>query len=182
MNDDPFILNDRFFVNPGLGLVNDQQLRREMHIEPRLMSLLCLLTKHEGTLVKRALITKEIWDDYGNADEALTQAISYLRKVLADEQKIMIETVPKKGYILRVVIRSKNLGENINSSKKPARKKLALLAALFSLLLIVAYFVYRSVSQEGTVSADTVQHDQHAAGAKVRNPDVVPDSLRKNNR
>jgi hypothetical protein len=50
------------------------------------------------------LFAREIWDDYGNADEGLTLAISHLRRQLQDDTKVLIETVPKKGYVLHAEI------------------------------------------------------------------------------
>src|SRR5688572_15893584 len=100
----PFILNTRFKVEPNLSLVNDMEQQKEFRMEPRLMKLLCLLVQNKQELVTRETITKEIWDNYGNPDESLTQAISYLRKVLSDQQKKLIETVPKKGYVFRATV------------------------------------------------------------------------------
>jgi DNA-binding winged helix-turn-helix (wHTH) protein len=68
------------------------------------MKLLCLLTSHAGHLLSREDIYQEIWNNYGGAEEGLTQAISILRKALSDKGKKIIETVPKKGYILHAVV------------------------------------------------------------------------------
>ncbi|CAN5158443.1 hypothetical protein BH09BAC6_BH09BAC6_12160 [soil metagenome] len=92
----PFKINDEFTVFP---LTN--QVSQAAKIEPRLMKLLCLLVSHSGKLVTREEIVEKIWDGYGGGDEGLTQAISFLRKLLNDKDKTIIETVPKSGYIFR---------------------------------------------------------------------------------
>jgi hypothetical protein len=49
-------------------------------------------------------LIKEVWNNYGGSDEGLSQAISFLRKVLDDQKKHIIETVPTKGYLLKATI------------------------------------------------------------------------------
>lgn len=100
---DKFILNNRFVVDPSRNLVNDKDTEIEIHLEPRLMKLLCLFCSNTGNLLSRDYIYKEIWNNYGGADEGLTQAISFLRKALSDKDKKIIETIPKKGYILHAI-------------------------------------------------------------------------------
>src|SRR5690348_12789412 len=104
MNTAPFVLNTRFKVEPNLNLINDMEQGKVFRMEPRLMKLLCFLVQNNQKLVTRETITKEIWDNYGNTDESLTQAISYLRKVLSDQEKKMIETISKKGYVFRAAV------------------------------------------------------------------------------
>ena|SRR6185312_4675501 len=183
MNDRPFIFNERFVIDPSLGTVKDNQTQKATRIEPRLMSLLCLLAAHKHSLVSRAVITKEIWDDYGNADEGLTQAISYLRKVLADDDKSLIETVPKKGYILHAAITEKQDKEERAAPLKYApgttRRKYLLIAALAFIVLLAAWFVFRSVQQKPS-GPDVIQAGQHPdTGRKLNNPDKLPDTTNK---
>ena len=58
-------------------------------------------------------LIKEVWNDYGGADEALNQAISFIRKVPVDNNKEIIETIPKKGYVLHAVISNVENEHNI---------------------------------------------------------------------
>lgn len=74
----------------------------EQLIEPRLMRLLILLARNQGTPVHRDDLLAEISDTAYPSDEALTQAISKLRRALGDQTKspVFIKTVPKRGYML----------------------------------------------------------------------------------
>jgi len=92
------VINSRFRVNASRNEVLDNNTGKSVRLEPRLMKLLCLLMENHGQPVKRSLIIKEIWNDYPGADEGLSQAISGLRKLLEDDQKKIIETLPKIGY------------------------------------------------------------------------------------
>lgn len=68
-------------------------------LEPRLCGVLALLVQRGQTTVTRDEFLETAWDNAGS-DEALTQAISRLRKILGDSA--LIETVPRVGYRLAV--------------------------------------------------------------------------------
>ena len=89
MEHESFYINNRFFTDPATNIVKEIKGANETRLEPRLMLLLCLLTQNEGKVVSREFLIKEIWNDYGGADEGLTQAISFLRKVIGDQKKEM---------------------------------------------------------------------------------------------
>jgi DNA-binding winged helix-turn-helix (wHTH) protein len=100
----PFVLNNRFVVNPALNSLNDQIMGQDTRLEPRLMNVLCFLAVNAGQLVSRQQLIKEVWNDYGGADEGLNQVISFLRKLLDDPDKKIIKTIPTKGYLLNATI------------------------------------------------------------------------------
>ena len=175
MNNKPFILNNRFWIYPQLGLVKQTSPVKESRLEPRLMQLLCILAAQAGELVSRELLTKEVWDDYGNADEGLTQAISYLRKVLNDEAKELIETVPKKGYVLHAVIKVEQSSENSKPAVTLNQKKTywAILAAAI-VLIATAYFLFIFNHNKQTSYPADVAHKSTSADAPgANNPDLV---------
>ena len=74
------------------------------HIEPKVMEVLLLLASRAGDVVSRDEFRETIWHREHSGDESLTRAISLLRKVLdqAAEQPSVIETIPCRGYRLRV--------------------------------------------------------------------------------
>ncbi|SKA14522.1 winged helix-turn-helix domain-containing protein [Sediminibacterium ginsengisoli] len=96
--------NRRFEIDVNRNQVTDLQLNREIKLEPRVMKVLQYLLDKKGQVVTREELAETIWDNYGGAEDALTQAISVLRKTLDDAGKELIRTVPKKGYILEETI------------------------------------------------------------------------------
>ncbi|MGB8193793.1 MAG: winged helix-turn-helix domain-containing protein [Chitinophagaceae bacterium] len=94
----PFYINNRFLVVPQQHSVEDKMEEKLLRTEPRIMQLLCLLASSNSSLVGRDELVTAIWKDYGGGDEGLTQGISILRKLLHDDQKEIIQTIPKKGY------------------------------------------------------------------------------------
>jgi DNA-binding winged-HTH domains len=142
MEQEPFYINNRFFTNPSTNTIKEIKGADEIHLEPRLMKLLCLLSSNEGKVVSREFLIKEIWNDYGGADEGLTQAISFLRKVIGDKKKNIIETVPKNGYILHAII-SRHMNEESIKVDEPKRTyHRYLLAPIILVILLSGYFIF----------------------------------------
>ena len=92
-----YYINNRFCVDPSSNLLTDLEEKRDTRLEPRIMELLCMLTDQTGKTITREHLVTSIWKDYGGGDDGLTQAISTLRKVLDDQNKELIHTIPKKG-------------------------------------------------------------------------------------
>jgi DNA-binding winged helix-turn-helix (wHTH) protein len=146
MNQPTFRLASRFYIQPSLNTVTDQQSGKETRLEPRLMNLLCMLYEHNGQMISREQITKEIWDDYGNADEGLTQAISYLRKVLDDETKTLIETIPKRGYKLNGIV------EEPVRHLSATKKRYLVWIAMFIVIVLAAWWIFRNRQGQQSIS------------------------------
>jgi len=165
MEHESFYINNRFFTDPATNTVKEIKGANETRLEPRLMLLLCLLTQNEGKVVSREFLIKEIWNDYGGADEGLTQAISFLRKVIGDQKKEIIETVPKKGYILHATI-SRNINEETVEIEKTKRTFYKYFIALFVLVVLISgYFIFQkpfsktnSLPLQVTSPADTIEN------------------------
>jgi len=71
-------------------------------ITSRQAEILRLLTKHLNTSVSREIILKQVWGvaSYTNS-LALNVQISYLRKALRNDASVQIESLMKKGYVLK---------------------------------------------------------------------------------
>jgi DNA-binding winged helix-turn-helix (wHTH) protein len=127
------LINDRFEVDRLRGEVTDRQTGMLNRIEPRLIKLLCLLAEHREKPVSRKMIVKEIWDNYPGGDEGLNQAISVLRKLLSDNEKRIIETLPKIGYCFHGTTTANAIGA------KPKSLKAIYIPIVLFLLMIVAF-------------------------------------------
>ena len=166
----PFNINGRFVVDPLLGTVTDQEKNEENRVEQRLMLLLCILSDNAGQVVARETIIKEIWNDYGSADEGLNQAIAVLRKILDDRDKKVIEVIPKKGYVLNASIAK----ETIQPQKKGTvliekkSRKISFTIPLLVILLIAIWLIVRNKpGQSG--SPDILNNDQAADPSSAKN-------------
>jgi DNA-binding winged helix-turn-helix (wHTH) protein len=141
-----FIINQRYTADSLRNEIFDKETGQKSRLEPRLMKLLCILAKHQGNVVKREFIIKEIWADYPGANEGLNQAVSFLRKLLADENKEIICTQPKTGYIFNADISWE--GENVPDGKIKYVKTVVIASALLLLLFftIIRYYAKKNIS------------------------------------
>jgi len=110
-----FIINGRFVVDIDKNEVLDRKTKATNRLEPRLMKLLCLFVKQRGQLLRREHIISEIWNDYPGGNEGLNQAVSFLRKILDDQQKTLIKTLSKSGYVFDSEIKSNHKEEQLKT-------------------------------------------------------------------
>ncbi|HLY72131.1 MAG TPA: winged helix-turn-helix domain-containing protein [Puia sp.] len=164
------LINDRFYIDPLRNEISDKQKGKLERVEPRLMKLLCLLVENEGRTVSRKKIVREIWDDYPGGDEGLNQAVSVLRKLLNDNEKLIIETLPKTGYSFHGTIEHSPI-----VAKRKSNKVIYALAALFLLLTIAlaaTYYKYRpndkiipgKLSHEAALRASKIDSKENSKG------------------
>lgn len=72
-------------------------------ITSRQAEILRLLIKNKNTVVSREQLLESIWGDISYANSlALNVQITYLRRALKGDESIKIESIVKKGYILRI--------------------------------------------------------------------------------
>ncbi len=92
-------LSDYLFDYKNLQLIHPNQVKRLTQKEA---DVLFALTKARNIILKRDEILKNIWgsDDYFNG-RSLDVFISRLRKYLALDTKIKIETISKIGFVLK---------------------------------------------------------------------------------
>lgn len=89
---------DRFVLDPA-----NRRLTRDgapVDLNARYLDALALLISNPGHLVTKDRFLDEVWRGVPVTDEALTQCIKTLRRVLGDDaaNPRLIETVPKHGY------------------------------------------------------------------------------------
>ena len=150
-------INNRFVINRAKNEVSDQEKGEVTRLEPRLMKLLGLLVDKPGEVITREFIIKQVWDDYPGANEGLNQAISSLRKLLADGNKEIIQTLPKQGYSFHGLIswQPQNVSVKTTDNK---RLKVIVAAILFLTILIVGLNYFNNHSSAVTAKRLTKEH------------------------
>jgi adenylate cyclase len=170
----------------------------EVHVEPRVMDLVCALASSPSGMMSRDELIDRLWASELGADEGLTQAISRLRRALreaggGDDE---IETIPKRGY--RLVLDVSPLGETeTGPGHSPARRAgqqtLIFVAAAFGALIALG-FAAHDLLVPSSIDADDEKEivlailpfdnqsatptDSHIAAALA---DEIQFSLAKNN-
>lgn len=98
-NDQAFRLGN-WQVRPGSGEISDG--RTVVRIEPKAMDVLVYLAAHEGQVVSREDLERDVWHGALVGYDAVTGTVIKLRKALDDDARHprYIATVPKRGYRL----------------------------------------------------------------------------------
>lgn len=81
------------------------ELRRQdkvVTLEPRVMQVLVALHRSAGTVVSREDLIDLCWEGRIVGEDSLNRSVSQLRKALATEAAISVDTIPRIGYRLRV--------------------------------------------------------------------------------
>lgn len=140
---EPSFSIENFTILPSQNRVlsdNEQQA-----ITPKMMAVLNLLASQQGETISKDDIMNSVWGDVVVSDMVLSRAISDLRKVFGDSasKQIVIETVSKKGYRLKlpVVWLEKSSPENKrddNNIEKSSSKTLNIVALFMGFLVIIS--------------------------------------------
>lgn len=71
-------------------------------LRPKTFAVLCYLAANPGRVIGKVELLKAVWPDVTVTDDAITHCISEVRRAMgADDQKL-IQTVPRRGYLLAI--------------------------------------------------------------------------------
>ncbi len=158
-----FEINQRFEVDRSGNTVYDRKRNTRHRLEPRLMRLLCLLADNEGKVVSRETIIKEIWDDYPGGGDGLNQAISHLRKVLEDDNRSLIRTLPKIGYLFDGLKPFSSNTQSEAPKEQGQQQKKNPLQYVLSLLLIASVCFFAWTFFGNNLSEQQPEHDRRVS-------------------
>jgi len=173
MKEAVFIINQRYIIDSLRNEIFDKETGQKNRLEPRLMKLLCILAERQGNVVKREFIIKEIWADYPGANEGLNQAVSFLRKLLADEHKEFIHTQPKIGYIFNANISWER--QNVPEGKRKYVRTVIIASALL-LLLFLTMIMHYNKKNISTNPAKQLYERDDAGMDSIRQAEGMKDS------
>jgi len=155
----PFWIGE-WYVKPAAG----QILRNEatIHLEPRVMSVLCLLADNEGEVVSREQLEKHAWTGMVVGYDALASSILKLRKALGDDSRHprYIETVSKRGYRLIAPVKGDSVGstDSLPVAKPPGQWfKHYRVATVITILIVITSVITLATykkSDHGVADAD----------------------------
>lgn len=91
---------------------------------PKTAAVLAQLLEHAGQLVTHDKLIQSVWGDTVVTDNSLAQCISEIRSVFGAGRDNVIETVPRRGYILHGPV-----VQEVSGARKPAAVKPVIAAA-----------------------------------------------------
>jgi DNA-binding winged helix-turn-helix (wHTH) protein/TolB-like protein len=125
-----------------------------VRLEPKAMELLVVLANRPGQVVSREELLSTVWPGVVVGDEALSQAVTKLRKALGDDARApaYIETISKRGYRLIAPVEPLDGGPAMESSvpargRSPLPMRVATLGVLLALLIAGTYLLQNARQQ-----------------------------------
>src|SRR5262252_5654506 len=73
---------------------------RDVDLRPKAFDVLCYLAENAGRLVSKQELHDAVWGRVTVTDDALVQCIRELRQKLGDDDRTLIRTVARRGYLL----------------------------------------------------------------------------------
>ncbi len=105
-------------------------------LEPRVMQVLVALHRAEGRVVSRDELLELCWEGRIVGDDSLNRSVSQLRKALADEDGVSVDTIPRVGY--RLLIPQNPQTSVTISELLPAHPRLSFRAKVAASVALVA--------------------------------------------
>ena len=116
-----------------------------VRLEPKTMELLVALASRPGEVVSREELLSTVWPGVVVGDEALSQAVTKLRKALGDDVRAptYIETISKRGYRLIAPVKPPaavpGAGMAAATVQGRSRQRAFLIGLLLGLLALATY-------------------------------------------
>lgn len=123
-------------------------------IEPKAMSLLCVLAKHPNKVLSQEILIESIWQNRVFSPSALQRLVALLRKALKDDPKNarFIRTHVKRGYCLEVV--PEYLKEPPTEPTAQRNKLITLLLMSSLVLLLVSTVIFQFFPKLNDISLE----------------------------
>lgn len=130
------------------GRVFDKDYK-EVELRHQSREVLSALAKSPGETVTRDMLIDSVWSGRTVASDSVAQCIAEIRRAIGDNDKSIIETVPRAGY--RLVLPDP---ESATEHKLPGRVALSFLVVLVCGLLLGSYLLTQTdAPSEGPVVA-----------------------------
>jgi DNA-binding winged helix-turn-helix (wHTH) protein len=89
---------DRFELDLKRGCLRTND--REIDLRPKALEVLHYLVRNANRLVPKQELFEAVWPNVTVSDDSLVQCIRELRQKLGDEDRRLIKTVARRGYLL----------------------------------------------------------------------------------
>jgi len=93
---------DRFVLDLTRGCLRAGD--QEIDLRPKTFEVLCYLAENAGRLVPKQELYEAVWPNVTVSDDSLVQCIRELRHKLGDDDRRLIKTVSRRGYLLDAAV------------------------------------------------------------------------------
>ena len=99
---------------------------REIRLRAKTFQVLVYLHAHHGRLVTKDDLLRAVWPDTFVSDDSLTKCIGEIRKALNDNNRRLLKTVARRGFILDaplVTIRPASEGRHVPAERERSERR-----------------------------------------------------------
>jgi formylglycine-generating enzyme required for sulfatase activity/DNA-binding winged helix-turn-helix (wHTH) protein len=93
---------DRFALDLARGRLRAGD--QDIELRPKAFEVLCYLAENAGRLVLKQELYEAVWPDVTVSDDSIVQCIRELRHKLGDDDRRLIKTVSRRGYLLDTAV------------------------------------------------------------------------------
>src|SRR5262249_47991729 len=76
----------------------------DIQLRPKAFEVLCYLAANAGRLVLKQELYEAVWPDVTVSDDSIVQCIGELRHKLGDDDRRLIKTVARRGYLFDAAV------------------------------------------------------------------------------
>ncbi|SFQ14461.1 TolB amino-terminal domain-containing protein [Mesorhizobium sp. NFR06] len=98
--------------------------------------VLSVLAARPGEIVSKDALMQAVWPDTFVTDDSLTQCIADIRRALADDAHVIVETVPRRGY--RLNADRSDADPNAAAGMEPAKTRFSQRGFILAAIVLVA--------------------------------------------
>src|SRR5216684_1707402 len=121
---------DRFTLDLTRGCLRAGD--RDIDLRPKVFEVLCYLANNAGRLVPKQELFEAVWPNVTVCDDSLVQCIGELRYKLGDNDRRLIKTVFRRGYLMDAAMSTQALQSLSDGSRVQMPKHLRNLRPSFA--------------------------------------------------
>jgi TolB-like protein len=121
---------DRFALDLTRGRLRSGE--QDIDLQPKSFTVLCYLAENAGRLVPKQELHDAVWPNVVVSDDSLVQCIGELRRKLGDDDRRLIRTVFRRGYLLDVPVSTSDV-PSMQASEAPKPRAVVLHSSTFPL-------------------------------------------------
>lgn len=145
-----FLLGDKRFSLKNNQLYNEQG--DYLSLRSQAGAVLACLIRDNGQVVSKEKLHQEVWGEAIVTDDSLVQCIGEIRKTLNDKDRRIIQTFPRKGYLVNAkpaieAEKSQGLHTVYIAKDRNSRKWTVITGALITLTLVLSVFSWLKFSE-----------------------------------
>ncbi|UPY35850.1 transcriptional regulator [Sediminicoccus sp. KRV36] len=141
---------DGFTLDTARGALSTGD--REVVLRPKTAAVLAHLLLHAGEVVSREALLDAVWPDVAVTDDSVTQCVSEIRRALGEAAPRLLQTLPRRGYLLATELRPEAPPAASAPNMAPRRRAALALAAGLP-VLAAAYWLWPALPQPAQLPA-----------------------------